>query len=111
MKTPERQLRHRLEVLLKAAGRASAESRDPDRSEAAAVASAPPWFAARVVAQWRARAAADADRSWQVATRRALACATGLMLLSVALNWGVFRGSPPWEGAVSQATVGWILAR
>jgi hypothetical protein len=64
-----------------------AAAREPARSQPAPPAS--PWFARSVVNRWLAESAGAPARSWLYVSRGALACATLIMLVSLAFNFRV----------------------
>jgi hypothetical protein len=73
--------------------------------------SAPPWFARSVVNRWLAESAGAPARSWLSVSRSALACATLIMLVSLAFNFRVvWRRDPP-EQIASDSVVSLFLPK
>lgn len=74
-------------------------------------ASAPPFFAQRVVHRWLAQEPASAAPGWLRSSRQALALASLAMVASLAVHWHVLRPSASPELSASRAVVSWILPR
>ena len=73
--------------------------------------SAPPWFARSVVNRWLAQSVNAPAQSWLLVSRGALACATLIMALSLALNFRlVWRRDAP-EQIASDSVVSLFLPK
>lgn len=66
---------------------------------------APPWFARSVVRQWLATPDLAPAQSWVCVSRRALAGATLIMLVSLALNFRVVWGRAEAPEQIASASV------
>jgi len=73
--------------------------------------SAPPWFARSVVNRWLAESAGVPARSWLLVSRGALACATLIMAVSLALNFRLLWRHDAPEQIASDSVVSLFLPK
>jgi hypothetical protein len=75
------------------------------------VPSVPPWFARSVVNRWLAEPAGAPVQSWLSVSRGALACATLIMLVSLAFNFRVVWHRDAPEQIASDSVVSLFLPK
>jgi hypothetical protein len=73
--------------------------------------SAPPWLARSVVNRWRAESGGAPAQSWLHVSRGALACATLIMLVSLAFNFRVVWHRDAPEQIASDSVVSLFLPK
>jgi hypothetical protein len=65
----------------------------------------PPGFASGVVARWKSRSAGDMGESWLVVSRRGLAVALGVMLVSMLWHVRELRAPVSMESSASETVM------